>query len=92
MRIKTAVALRQVDMWRGLVASRYRRFASSLSFLLIAVGNRKQILLPAFFTVGLSLHFLALEVASLLVLGALMLKLHSYRFANFILRAAARAG
>jgi len=90
MRIKTDVALRQVDQWRELVTTRYRRFASSLSFLLIAVGDKKQVILPMFFTIGLSLHFVLLEVASVLVLGALVLKLHSYRFANFVLRAAAK--
>ena len=93
MRLKTAFVHRQVERWRETISTRYRRFVSSLSFLLIAVGQRRQLALPIFFAVGLSLHFFLLQLASLIVLGVLLLKLHSYRFANLVLRAAAwRAG
>lgn len=93
MRIKTADALRQVDRWKQTVLDRYRRFVASLSFLLISVGHRRQVLIPMFFTVGMSLHFALLELASLIVLGVFLLKLHSYRLANLLLRVAAmRAG
>jgi len=87
VRIKTAVALRQVDRWKEMVTMRYRRYIGSLSFLLISVGFSRQLLVPTFFTLGLSLSFAFLELASLLVLGAFLVKLHSYRFANIILRA-----
>lgn len=88
MRIKTTGALRQVDQWKESVVVRYRRFTSSLSFLLISVGNSRQLVMPLLFTLGLSLHFALLELASLIVLGAVVVRLHSYRFANQILRIA----
>jgi hypothetical protein len=79
--------MRQVDEWKDLVSTRYRRFVTSLSFLLVSVGLSRQLFLPTFFTVGLSLQFALLEMGSLVVLGALLLKLHSFRFANLVLRA-----
>ncbi|MDG6925512.1 MAG: hypothetical protein JRN09_03065 [Nitrososphaerota archaeon] len=86
MRIKTSTAMKQVDEWKDLVLMRYRRFISSLSFLLVSVGLSRQLFLPTFFTVGLSLQFAFLELGSLIVLGALILKLNSYRLANLVLK------
>jgi hypothetical protein len=90
MRIKTSNAMRQVDRWKLSVAERYRRFKSSLYFLLIAVGHRRQFILPTIFTLWLSVHFAVFEFASLVVLGALLLKLNSFRLANTILRGLTR--
>lgn len=86
MRISTSAAAREVDRWKESVSERSRRFVSSLYFLLIAVGHRRQLVLPATLAVVMSLHFAAIQLASLLVLSMLTLRLHSYRFANVILR------
>ena len=80
--------MREVDRWKEIVSTRYRRYAASLSFLLISVAGGR-LLLPIFIVMGLSVNFALVEFASLVVLGALMLWLHSYRFANRILRALA---
>jgi len=90
MRIKTSNARREVDRWKGAVSQRYKRFVTSLYFLLITVAYGRQLLLPAFITVVLSLRFAVLEFASLIVLGALLLRLQSYRFANVVLGAFSR--
>lgn len=90
MRIKTSGALRQVDSWREKVSIRYNRYVNGLYFLLIAVGFGRQLLFPTVLTLGLSLHFAFAEFGSLVVLGCLLLRLQSYRFANRFLRAVAR--
>jgi hypothetical protein len=90
MRIKTSGAKREVDRWKDVVSRRYARFAASLYFLLIAVGHKRQLFLPVLLTVGMSLHFAVAELASLVVLGLLLLRLHSYRFANLVLNSFAR--
>lgn len=65
-------------------------FVSSLYFLLIAVGYRRQLVLPILITIGLSLHFFAFEVASFVVFAFYFLRLQSYRLANILLRVFAR--
>ena len=86
MHLRTASVAREVDRWKDAVVERYRRFVASLHFLLIAVGHRRQVVLPILLTIGLSVRFAALECVSLAILGGLLLKLHSYRLANIILK------
>lgn len=86
MHISTSSVTRQVDRWKSVVSQRYKRFASSLYFLLIAVGHRKKLLVPVLLLMGMSVEFGAVQLCSLVVLGSLMLKLLSYRFANLILK------
>ena len=86
LRISTSSVAREVDLCREAFSARYRRFVSSLQFLLIAVGHRRQVTLPVLILMGMSLHFAALQLGSLLVLGSLLLRLHSYRLANLILQ------
>ena len=76
-----------MDKWREAVGDRYRRYVAGLYFLLIAVGFGRQVALPVLITIGLSLNFFVLELASLIILGALFLRLQSYRLANLFLRA-----
>ncbi len=85
MRVRTSKAMREVDRWKGIVSTRYRRYAASLSFLHISIAGGR-LLLPIFIMMGLSVNFALVQLASLMVLGVLILRLHSYRFANRILR------
>lgn len=85
MRLKTSSAMREVDKWKEVVSSRYRRFVTSLSFLLVSIAAGR-LLFSILIVVGLIVNFAFLQLASLIVLGALLLRLHSYRFANQILR------
>lgn len=64
---------------------RYRRFVASLSFLLISVAGGR-LVLSVLIVMGLAVNFAFLQLASLIVLGVLLLRLHSYRFANQVLR------
>src|SRR6185437_4472836 len=86
LRIKTSAAMRAVDRWKDRISKRYTRFVGGLFFLLIAVGFGRQLILPVLMTVGLSLHFVLFELASLVVFVFLVIRLHSYRFANRFMR------
>ncbi len=85
MHLKTSSAMRQVDKWKEVVSTRYRRFVASLSFLLISIAGGR-LLFSILIVIGLVVNFAFLQLASLVVLGALLLRLHSYRFANQILK------
>ena len=81
--------MREADKWKESVLTRSRRFVASLSFLLVSVGYGKRLVIPIMIVLGLSVNFAFLQLASLIVLGVMLLRLHSYRFANRILGAMA---
>jgi hypothetical protein len=86
LHLRTSKAMREVDRWKEIVSTRYRRYAASLSFLLISIAGGR-LLLPIFIVMGLSVNFAFVQFASLVVLGALIVRLYSYRFANRLNRA-----
>ena len=87
MRIKTSGTLKSIDDWKTRAGYSQHKYLGMLSILLSALGAAKaETLVVSMFIVALSLDFAFAQLAFLILLGFLLLKLQAYRFANLFLR------
>ncbi len=87
MRIKTSRTLRSIDQWKHNLRLRNHKFLGGMSVLLLAFGMaKKEIGVLLLLILGLSVHFAAVQFASLVLVGFFIAKLNFYRFANLLLR------
>ncbi|MGI0078547.1 MAG: hypothetical protein ACRECH_02885 [Nitrososphaerales archaeon] len=87
MRIKTSRTLRSIDQWKHRLRLRNHKFMGGMSVLLLGFSAaRKEVGMLLLLVLGLSVHFAAVQFASLVLVGFFIAKLNFYRFANLFLR------
>lgn len=88
MRIRTASTRRAIDRWKAQARLQVRRSQDSaldfVSRLLVSPQRGRAVFIPPMI-LALSLHFAVVELATIVLVGFFVAKLHCYRFANSVM-------